>query len=91
MKMLLLLLTPRRVLMLLACAAVLRTGYEYLHRKTHRAAAFLLGTGSGIAALLLAHFYGSAVGFTPPVTLHTLFVSAAAGIPGVILLYLLRL
>ena len=89
--MLLRLLTPYNVLLLLACAVFLRMCAEYLHRKTHRISAFLLGTGSGIAALLLASFFGDTVGFSLPVTLYTLFVSAAAGIPGVLLLYLMHI
>ena len=85
------LLTPHNLLLLTACAAVLRMCIESLHRKTHRLAAFLIGTLSGTAALLLLHFSGGRFGFAPPLTLYTLFVSAVAGIPGVLLLLLMRL
>ena len=91
LEMLLRLLTPHNLLLLLAGAAVLRMSAEYLRRKTDRLPAFLLGTGSGIAALLLLHCYGDAGGFAPPLTVYTLFVSAVAGIPGVLLLYLFQI
>lgn len=80
------LLTPAHILTLIAAVSVLWMLYEYLHRKKHRLAAMLAGTGSGIAALLLAHFYGDAIGFAPPLTLCTVGIAAVGGIPGVLLL-----
>ena len=85
------LLTPHHFLLLTAGAAALRMAAAYLHRRKNRVPAFLLGTGSGIAALFLLHYYGSPIGFTPPLSVYTLFVAAVAGIPGVILLYLMQL
>ncbi len=91
MEMLLQLLTPRNVLLLVAIVVILRMGIEYYRRKTHRFVSFLIGTCSGIAALLLLHFYGGVIHFTPPLTIYTVFVAAGAGIPGVGLLYLMEL
>lgn len=93
MKLLMQMLTPQNVLLLTAGIVILRMSYEYLHRKSHRFAAFLIGTGSGIASLLLAHYYGGMIliHFSPPLTLYTLFVAAAGGIPGVLLLYVMQL
>lgn len=85
------LLMPEHLLWLIAAAAVLWMLYEYLHRKQHRLLAVFAGTGSGIAALLLAHFYGDAIGFAPPLTLCTLGVAAVCGIPGVLLLAVLHI
>ena len=83
-------LTPENTLLLTGCTAVLWMLYEYLHRKQTKRAAFLLGTLSGPAVLLLLHFFGSRIGFAPPLTVWTASVSAAAGIPGVLLLALLH-
>ena len=85
------LLTPHHVLLLAAVMSLLRMCAEYARRKAHRMAAFLIGTGSGIAVLLLLHGFGSAIGFVPPVTVYTLTVSAVLGIPGIVLLRLMQL
>lgn len=84
-------LTPRHALLLIGGAAVIWMLYEYLHRKLHRLAAFLTGTCSGIAALLLLHVFGAQIGISPPLTLYTLGVSAVAGIPGVLLLVVMQM
>lgn len=84
-------LTPEHVLLLIGGIAVIWMLYEYLHRKQHRLAAFLAGTGSGIAVLLLLHIFGTKIGISPPLTLYTLGISAVAGIPGVLLLILMQL
>lgn len=83
-------LTPQHILLLLAAGAVLFIMYEYLHRKTNRLAAFFTGTLSGLAALLLAHFCGDAIGFVPPLTVYTAAVAAVAGVPGVLMLALMQ-
>lgn len=84
-------LPPQTVLMLTAAAGILWMLWEYLRRRRTKCAAFLLGTFSGIASLVLCHFYGAGIGFTPPLTLCTLGIAAAAGIPGVILLAVMQL
>ncbi len=74
---------------LLILYALCAAGYmlrQYLRVRRHRAACFLIGTGSGIAALLLLHAFGGACGFALPLTLFHLSVSAVGGIPGVLLL-----
>lgn len=84
-------LTPEHVLLLCAGAMLLAMLCEYLRRKTNRRTAFLLGTGSGLSALLLVHFFGEAIGIVLPLTLCDLGISLVAGIPGVLVLIALRL
>lgn len=83
--------TPQTALLLIAAAAVIWMLYEYLHRKRTRCAAFLTGTLSGIAALVLCHFFGARIGFVPPLTVCNLAAAAIAGIPAVILLAVMEL
>ncbi len=52
---------------------------------------FLIGCISGLSALVLLHFYGGAIGFTPTLCAFNLIISALLGIPGVVLLYLAEL
>lgn len=67
------------------CAAVYMLR-EYVRRKKHRLLAFLFGTGSGIAGLLLLHVFGEQWGLALPLTVFHLAVAAVAGLPGVLLL-----
>ncbi len=57
-------------------------------RCRRRMRTFLLGAVSGVGTLVLAHFYGGAIGFAPTLCLFNLVISAVLGIPGVLLLYL---
>lgn len=82
-------LTVPRLSAAVCCAAVLRMLYEYLHRKSKRAAAFLLGSGSGVLLLMLLHFLCSG-NFAPPLTAGSLGIAGIGGIPGVLLMLLLR-
>jgi len=77
--------TPEMVLAAVLAGVSLLMGIEYL-RQRHRLSAMILGAGSGIAALLLLHEYGAALGFVPQLNLLTLGISALLGIPGVVLL-----
>lgn len=54
------------------------------HRKRIRA--FLLGAVTGLTALVLLHFYGSAIGFTPTLCMTNLLLSGIFGVPGVALI-----
>ena len=62
---------------------------EYWRRKTHRLLACLFGIGSGIAGLVLLHIFSGA--FALPLTVFTVSVSAAGGIPAVILLCVMQM
>ena len=84
-------LPPERLLLLTGCVCVLWMACEYLHRKRTRLAAFLLGTLSGSGVLLLLHFFGSGIGFAPPLTCWTLSAAVVAGIPGVLFLWLMHM
>ena len=84
------LLTAHYLLPALACAGAVWMLYEYARPRKHRLAAVLCGTCSGLAALLLLHRYGGALGFEPVLNVLNLGVSAVAGIPGVLLLMLLE-
>jgi|GEM_PF-604860 len=83
-------LTPEHGLLLIGAAAIIGMLAEYLRHK-RKLAAVLIGTASGIATLLLLHFYGEPLGFTPPLTAFTVGTAAVGGIPAVLLLALLNL
>ena len=57
----------------------------YMHHR-RRILAFLLGSVTGLAALILLHFYGGAIGFAPPLNLTNLACAAILGVPGTLLL-----
>lgn len=82
-------LLPPYVLCVLGIAAVLWMLIEYLRCK-RRLLAVIIGMGSGIATLVLAHCYGAAIGFSPPLNLFTVSVSLVGGVPGVLLMALLQ-
>lgn len=65
--------------------AVLCALLFYLHHKK-RIRAFLLGSASGITALLLLHFFGDAIGYAPSLCAANLALSALLGVPGTALL-----
>ncbi len=71
---------------LLGGAAILLILFYIRQRKRIRC--FLLGSISGIASLVLLHFFGDAIGYAPTLCLFNLAVAAFLGVPGVILLYL---
>lgn len=79
-------LTPRHTLELMLGIAVIWMMVLYLRRR-HTFLSILIGAGSGIGTLLLCHTFGAAWGFSPPLTLYTLGISALGGIPAVLLLY----
>ena len=82
-------LTPEHCLIGIGAAAVLGMLAEYLRRK-RKLRAMAAGSGSGIAALLLLHFYGASLGCTLPLNVFTLCAAAVGGIPGTGLLWLLN-
>lgn len=57
----------------------------YLHHKK-RIRAFLLGSVTGLASLLVLHFFGDAIGFAPTLSGTNLALSALLGVPGTALL-----
>lgn len=81
-------LTAEQWLCVTALAAVLCMAAEYLRRKRKLRAVFL-GAGSGIAALLLLHRYGAAVGFAPSLNALNFGIAAVGGIPALLLAALL--
>ena len=81
---------PAHLLTAIAAAACLWMLHEYLRKRKHRLAAFLSGSGSGIAALLLIRMYGGLFGFYPRLSLPVLGTAFVGGIPGVLLLWLLE-
>lgn len=50
------------------------------HRKRIRA--FLLGSVTGLASLVLLHLFGGSIGFSPALNATNLLLSAILGIPG---------
>ena len=81
--------TVPRLTAVLCCAAACRMLYEYLHRKKHRLAACLLGSGSGILLLSVLHFACSGI-WALPLTAGTAGIAGVGGIPGVLLIVLLQ-
>ncbi|MBR6761152.1 MAG: pro-sigmaK processing inhibitor BofA family protein [Oscillospiraceae bacterium] len=79
------LLTPNNLLWAAAILILLFLLREY-RRQRHPIRVFLMSSGSGLAALLLAHFFGDVIGFSPPFSLFTIGISAVLGVPGVLLL-----
>lgn len=61
----------------------------YLRRK-HRIRSFLAGAGSGLLALLVVHYGGCFIGYTPALNLLHLIQSLILGVPGVILMIVLH-
>ncbi|MGN0613266.1 MAG: pro-sigmaK processing inhibitor BofA family protein [Porcipelethomonas sp.] len=57
----------------------------YAKRKNTVRSAFF-GMISGGIALVLLHYFGGYIGFTPPVNLFNTMVSLILGIPGVVLI-----
>jgi hypothetical protein len=53
---------------------------------TKRIRAFLLGSVTGLASLLLLHLFGKGIGFAPTLSTANLALSALLGIPGTLLL-----
>lgn len=64
--------------------------FTYYCRCVHKIRAVLAGSGSGLAALLLLHYFGNVVGFVPEVNLFNLMQSVILGIPGVLLMTVLH-
>ncbi len=75
---------------LLWCGVGLCLLLFYLFRR-RRLRTFLLGGGSGLGALILLHFYGGVIGFTPTFCPANLLISVFLGIPGVVLLFIVDL
>ena len=51
-----------------------------------RIRAFLLGSLTGLASLLLLHFFGDAIGYAPTLSLTNLSAAGILGVPGTMLL-----
>ena len=56
-----------------------------MHHKK-RVRAFLLGSVTGLASLLLLHLFGESIGFAPTLSTANLILSALLGVPGTLLL-----
>ena len=57
----------------------------YMHHR-RRMVAFLLGSFTGLASLVVLHLFGGAIGFAPPLNLTNLACAALLGVPGTLLL-----
>lgn len=62
----------------------------YYLRRRHRIRSILIGSGSGLLALLLVHYGGSLIGYTPALNVLHLVQSVILGVPGVILMVVLH-
>lgn len=59
---------------------------RYYAKRKHTVRSALSGMASGGAALMLMHYFGDYIGFTPPLNLFNTAVSLILGIPGVALI-----
>ncbi len=60
--------------------------FVYYLRRFHTVRSMLWGTGTGLAALLLLHYCGGIIGFSPQLNLFNLIQAGLLGVPGVILM-----
>ena len=70
---------------LLWCFAGLCALLFYMHHKK-RIRAFLLGSITGLTALVLLHCFGDAIGYAPTLSTANLALSALLGVPGTALI-----
>lgn len=61
-------------------AALCMAFFYIRHRKRIRA--FLLGSVTGLASLVLLHLYGGSIGFSPSLCWTNILLSVVLGIPG---------
>lgn len=64
--------------------------FVYYLRRQHTVRSILTGAGSGVLALLLVHYGGSLIGYTPLLNMLHLIQSVVLGVPGVILMIVLH-
>lgn len=57
-------------------------------RHQKRIRAFLLGSSTGLASLLLLHLFGGAAGIAPSLCTANLLIAGFLGIPGTVLIVL---
>lgn len=63
----------------------------YYSKCKYKLRKLILGCGSGIASLYFAHFIFNSMGGGLSINLFTCMISAALGIPGTVMLVLIRL
>ncbi len=63
----------------------------YYMRCAHKIRSVLWGTVSGLAGLVLMHYFGGGIGFSPEFNLFNIMQSAILGIPGVVLMSIANL
>lgn len=63
----------------------------YYARRKHTVRSALSGMLSGGAALLLLHYFGDNLGYSPPVNLFNTAVSLVLGVPGAALIMAVNL
>jgi hypothetical protein len=62
----------------------------YYCRRQHPVRSLLWGTLTGLTGLLLLHYCGTWIGFTPAISLFHLMQAGILGIPGVIMMTVLH-
>jgi hypothetical protein len=51
----------------------------------------IIGMGSGMAALLILHYFGSGINFTPELSMFNTMTALILGVPGVVLMLVINL
>ncbi len=59
---------------------------RYYAKRKHTIKSVFFGMLSGGMVLMLMHYFGSHIGFSPPLNLFNTMISLVLGIPGVILI-----
>ncbi|MFR0855361.1 pro-sigmaK processing inhibitor BofA family protein [Ruminococcus sp.] len=60
--------------------------FLYYMRRVHKIRSFLAGACSGLLALLLVHYAGTWIGYSPALNLLHVLQAGILGVPGVILM-----
>lgn len=64
--------------------------FLYYMRRVHKIRSFLAGACSGLLALLLVHYAGTWIGYSPALNLLHVLQAGILGVPGVILMVVLH-
>lgn len=58
----------------------------YYMRCRHKLRSMLWGITSGLAGLVLLHYFGSGIGFSPELNLFNIMQAGILGVPGVVMM-----
>ncbi len=62
----------------------------YYLRRTHTVRAVLWGTLTGITGLIMLHYFGGIISFSPEINLFNIVQAGILGIPGAVLMVIMH-